>query len=328
MKKIFVMLALTMGVVSANAQSVDSTAVTNTVANDVTLTTDIYPQQEDGDIYHGLTKKLTFDRMIPPYGLEVTYDKTIHIIFPSAVRYVDLGSPNLIAGKADGSENVIRVKATVKNFRDATNMSVITESGSFYTFNVKYSDEPLLLNIEMKDFIHDGSEVNRPNNALDIYLQELGSESPKLVHLISKDIYKDNKRHIKHIGSKAFGIQYLLRGLYTHNGLLYFHTQVKNTSNVPYEVDFVTFKIVDKQVMKGTAIQEQVIFPLRAYDYATTIAGNKDERTVFVFDKFTIPTDKVLVVEMHEKSGGRHQTFTVESEDIVRAKVINELKAK
>ena len=124
-----------MGVVSANAQSVDSTAVTNTVTDNVTLTTDIYPQQEDGDIYHGLTKKLTFDRMIPPYGLEVTYDKTTHIIFPAAVRYVDLGSPNLIAGKADGSENVIRVKATVKNFRDETNMSVITESGSFYTFS-------------------------------------------------------------------------------------------------------------------------------------------------------------------------------------------------
>lgn len=135
MKKIFVMLVLTMGVVSANAQSVDSTAVTNTVTDNVTLTTDIYPQQEDGDIYHGLTKKLTFDRMIPPYGLEVTYDKTTHIIFPAAVRYVDLGSPNLIAGKADGSENVIRVKATVKNFRDETNMSVITESGSFYTFS-------------------------------------------------------------------------------------------------------------------------------------------------------------------------------------------------
>ena len=36
----------------------------------------------------------------------------------------------------------------------------------------------------------------------------------------SKSVHKDNKRHIKHIGSKAFGIQYLLRGLYTHNGLL------------------------------------------------------------------------------------------------------------
>jgi len=326
MKKIFVMFALMTGAVSAFAQNAADSISAET--GRVTMTRELYPGQEDGDLYHGLTRKLTFDRMVPPYGLEVTYDKTTHIIFPSAVRYVDLGSPNLVAGKADGAENVIRVKAVVKNFRDETNMSVITESGSFYTFNVKYADEPLLLNIEMKDFIHDGSKVNRPNNALDIYLKELGSESPKLVQLINKSIHKENKRHVKHIGSKAFGLQYLLRGIYTHNGLLYFHTQVRNQSNVPFEVDFVTFKIVDKKVMKRTAIQEQIIFPLRAYNYATLVAGNKDERTVFTFDKFTIPADKVLVVELNEKSGGRHQSFTVESEDIVRAKVINELKVK
>lgn len=326
MKKIFVMFALMTGAVSAFAQNVTDSASAET--GSVTMTRELYSGQENGDLYHGLTRKLTFDRMVPPYGLEVTYDKTTHIIFPSAVRYVDLGSPNLVAGKADGAENVIRVKAVVKNFRNETNMSVITESGSFYTFNVKYTDEPLLLNIEMKDFIHDGNKVNRPNNALDIYLKELGSESPKLVQLINRSIHKENKRHIKHIGSKAFGIQYLLRGIYTHNGLLYFHTQVRNQSNVPFEVDFVTFKIVDKKVMKRTAIQEQIIFPLRAYNYATVVAGNKDERTVFTFDKFTIPADKVLVVELNEKSGGRHQSFTVESEDIVRAKVINELKVK
>ncbi|MFQ9913030.1 MAG: conjugative transposon protein TraN [Bacteroides ovatus] len=326
MKKIFVMFALMTGAVSAFAQNAADSISAET--GRVTMTRELYPGQEDGDLYHGLTRKLTFDRMVPPYGLEVTYDKTTHIIFPSAVRYVDLGSPNLVAGKADGAENVIRVKAVVRNFRDETNMSVITESGSFYTFNVKYADEPLLLNIEMKDFIHDGSKVNRPNNALDIYLKELGSESPKLVQLINKSIHKENKRHVKHIGSKAFGIQYLLRGIYTHNGLLYFHTQVRNQSNVPFEVDFVTFKIVDKKVMKRTAIQEQIIFPLRAYNYATLVAGNKDERTVFTFDKFTIPADKVLVVELNEKSGGRHQSFTLESEDIVRAKVINELKVK
>ena len=326
MKKIFVMFALMTGAVSAFAQNAADSISAET--GRVTMTRELYPGQEDGDLYHGLTRKLTFDRMVPPYGLEVTYDKTTHIIFPSAVRYVDLGSPNLVAGKADGAENVIRVKAVVRNFRDETNMSVITESGSFYTFNVKYADEPLLLNIEMKDFIHDGSKVNRPNNALDIYLKELGSESPKLVQLINKSIHKENKRHVKHIGSKAFGIQYLLRGIYTHNGLLYFHTQVRNQSNVPFEVDFVTFKIVDKKVMKRTAIQEQIVFPLRAYNYATLVAGNKDERTMFTFDKLTIPAGKVLVVELNEKSGGRHQSFTVESEDIVRAKVINELKVK
>ena len=196
------------------------------------------------------------------------------------------------------------------------------------SLHVKYAAEPLLLNVEMCDFIHDGSAVNRPNNAMEIYLSELGSESPLLVRLIMQSIHKQDKREVKHIGCKRFGIQYLLKGIYTHNGLLYFHTQIKNTSNVPFDVDFITFKIVDKKVAKRTAIQEQVIFPLRAHNYATRVAGKTDERTVFTMAKFTIPDDKCLVVELNEKNGGRHQSFTVENEDLVRANVIDELKVK
>ena len=329
-RKVMMMFALMTGIVCAgHAQEVKNDSTATTKAEELKLVKDVCPQtEENGDLYHGLTRKLMFDRMIPPHGLEVTYDKTVHILFPSAVRYVDLGSPNLIAGKADGAENVIRVKATVRNFRTETNMSVITEDGSYYSFNVKYADEPLLLNVEMKDFIHDGSTVNRPNNAQEIYLKELGSESPMLVHLIMKSLHKENKRKVKHIGCKRFGIQYLLKGLYTHNDLLYFHTQVKNSSNVPFDVDFITFKVVDKKVMKRTAMQEQVIYPLRAYNYVTRVNGRDSECTVFALPKFTIPDDKKLVVEMYEKQGGRHQSFEVVNEDLVRAETINELKVR
>ena len=59
-------------------------------------------------------------------------------------------------------------------------------------------------------------------------MKELGSESPMLVRLIMKSIHKQNKREVKHIGCKRFGIQYLLKGIYTHNGLLYFHTEIKD----------------------------------------------------------------------------------------------------
>ena len=157
MRKVIIMFALAMGIITANAQE-NVTVETTNGSEQPTLTKEVYPQKEaDGDLYHGLSRKLTFDRMIPPHGLEVTYDKTVHVIFPAEVRYVDLGSPDLIAGKADGAENIIRVKATVRNFPNETNMSVITEDGSFYTFNVKYAAEPLLLNVEMCDFIHDGT---------------------------------------------------------------------------------------------------------------------------------------------------------------------------
>ena len=234
----------------------------------------------------------------------------------------------MIAGKADGAENVIRVKAAVKNFKKETNMSVITEDGSFYTFNVKYAKEPLMLNIEMADFVHDGEAVNRPNNAQEIYLKELGKESPMLVHLIMKSIHKENKRKVKHIGSRRFGIQYLLKGIYVHSDLIYFHTEIKNQSHVPFDVDYITFKVVDKKVAKRTAIQEQVLLPVRAYNYVVRVAGKKTEQTVFCLPKFTIPDDKELVVEMNEKEGGRHQSFTVENSDLVRALTVNELSVK
>ena len=285
-------------------------------------------QQSNGDLYEGLTRKIGFSRMIPPHGLEITYDKTVHVIFPAPVRYVDLGSPNLIAGKADGAENVIRVKATTRHFRQETNMSVITEDGNFYTFNVKYADEPLLLNVEMCDFIHDGESVNRPNNAMEIYLTELDNESPRLVRLIMKSVHENDKRRIRHIGSKRFGVQFLLKGMYTHSDLLYFHTQVKNTSHVPFDVDFITFKIVDKKVPKRTAIQERVIDPVRSYNEVLVTEGKSDVRTVYAVPQFTIPDDKLLVIELFEKDGGRHQTIRVENADLVAARQINELKIK
>lgn len=281
-----------------------------------------------GDYFDGLTRPLTFNRMIPPYALEVTFSKTVHIIFPSAIRYVDLGSADLLAAKADGAENVLRVKAALRDFSRESNLAVITEDGAYYTFNVRYADEPVKLSVEMTDFIHDGEAVNRPNNAMEIYMRELGSESPLLVKLIMKSIYKNDNREIKHIGSKRFGIQYTLKGIYTHNGLLYFHMQLKNSSNVPFDVDFITFKIVDKKVAKRTAIQEQVIVPLRAHNNLTLVGGKRTERVIFTLPKFTIPDDKHLIIELNEKEGGRHQSFTVENADLVRAKVINELKVK
>ncbi len=320
MKKYIIAIALMLTTIAVHAQTEDTSNMQDDLQQVLKPTY--------GDYYEGLTKKITFDRMIPPYGLEVTFDKTVHIIFPASIKYVDLGSSNIIAGKAGPSENVLRVKATIRNFETETNMAVITEEGSYYTFNVKYADEPEKLNVEMKDFMHDGIAVNKPNNSMEIYLKELGSESPRLVHLINRSIHQNNEQFIRHIGSKRFGIQYLLKGIYTHNGLLYLHTQVKNSSNVSLDIDFIRMKIVDKKVGKRTAIQETVVYPLRAYNFVSVVGGNSTERTVFTIDKITIPDDKHLVIELFEKNGGRNQTFIVTNADLLGAKVINELKVK
>ena len=114
----------------------------------------------------------------------------------------------------------------------------------------------------------------------------------------------------------------MLKGIYTHQNIMYFHTQIKNLSYVPYDIDFIRFKVIDKKIVKRTAMQETVMVPVRAFNYVTHVDGQKTECTVFAFDKFTIPDDKCLWVEMFEKNGGRHQSFAIENTDLIRARTI------
>jgi len=315
MKRIFIILAFMAGAFAVSAQEKTNGSSVKTMPG-------------TGDYFQGLTRPLTFDKMIAPYALEVTFDKTVHIIFPAAIRYVDLGSADLLAAKADGTENVLRVKAAQRDFSRESNLSVITEDGSYYSFNVKYADEPAKLSVEMADFIRNNKTADHPDNTTTVLLTDLGNESPLLVNLIMQSIYKNDRREIKNIGCKRFDIQYTLKGIYSHNNLLYFHTQLKNSSNVPFNVDYISFKIVDKKVAKRTAIQEQSIAPLRAYNQIIVIDGRKTERTVFTLPRFTLPEGKQLLVELNEKDGGRHQSFTLGNDDLLRAKGISKLRAE
>lgn len=270
-----------------------------------------------------ISSKLSMGK-VQPYQMQVTYNKTSHLIFPAAIRYVDLGSEYLIAGKAEDAENVLRVKAAVRDFDEETNFSVITEDGRFYNFNVHYSPYPESLNYDLLTM----QNVTDRENGNDVLFEELGDNRPSLAGLLLETIYKRDKRIVKHIASKSYGIQFLLKGIYVHNGKFYFHTELKNKSNVPFNIDFVNFKVVDKKVAKRTVVQEKAMNPLRMYKPLTQISANSSNQNVFLLDQFTITDDKILVIEILEKNGGRQQVLEVENSDLVHAKSINDMHLK
>ncbi|OHT43722.1 conjugative transposon protein TraN [Flavobacterium tructae] len=261
---------------------------------------------------------------VPPYAMQVTYDKTSHLIFPSAIRYVDLGSDCLIASKAQDAENVLRIKASVKDFEQETNFSVITDEGRFYSFNVQYSSVPAALSYDLQTM------QNSADKAISrgVLFEELGKTPPSLASLILETIYKNNKRRVKHIGSESFGVQFSLKGIYIHNGLYYFHTQLANQTNVPFSIDFMTFKVVDKKTARRTASQQITLVPLRIYKTLDEISGNAADQNVFLLDQFTIADDKQLLIEIFEKNGGRHQTLELENSDLVKAGLISDMHLK
>lgn len=270
----------------------------------------------------------TFSRrqVVEPYRVEVAFNKTLHILFPSEVVYVDLGSLDLIADKADGAQNVVRIKAAKQDFTEETNFSVITADGCFYSFTAVYSENPSQLNIEMEDWLHKDPYSDFANRQMYIRLDELSGETPLTVNRIMYTILRRNVRDIKSVGSKRFGIEVLLRGVYVHGDLFYLHVSMRNRSKVAFDIDYIRFKICDRKTARRTAVQETFVNPVRVFDEIMRVDAEGIIRNVFVFRKFTIPDDKVLVMEVYERNGGRHQRFEIENSRLVGAREMDELK--
>ncbi|MDV3856188.1 conjugative transposon protein TraN [Elizabethkingia anophelis] len=255
---------------------------------------------------------------IEPYWLTITYDKTSHLIFPSKIRYVDLGSEYLSAGKADGVDNVLRIKAAVQNFEPETNFSVITEDGKFYNFDVFYSSAPAVLTYDLLKM----KQVEKQKKS-EVLFGELEGYSPSVAELVMKTIYQQNKKIVKNIDSDNYGIAFSLKGIYVHQGKLYFHTALNNKSNLPFIIDAVTFSIVDKKKAKKTILQDQTLSPLRIYKVLDKVMESSEENNVFMMEQFTLTKDKILLIEIYEKNGDRNQLLKVKVSDLSNAKIID-----
>lgn len=259
---------------------------------------------------------------INSYWLTVTYDKTTHLIFPCTIRYVDLGSEYLSAGKAEGMDNVLRIKASVRNFEPETNFSVITEDGKFYNFDVFYSSAPAVLNYDMVKMQLPEKE-NKTDTA--VLFEELDQYSTPVVESIFKMIYYKNERAMKSIYSKDYGIALSLKGIYVHKGKFYFHMDFQNNSNLPFSIDFITFRIVNKKTARKAILQDQSLTPLRIYKTLNKVAEKSKSRNIFMLDQFSMTGDQILIIEVYEKDGRRHQLLKVKNRYLSQAEIIENI---
>ena len=261
---------------------------------------------------------------ITPRQVEVSFNKTTHQIFPAPVQYVDLGSTDIIADKATGAANVVRLKAAVRDFQAETNLTVITADGRFYAFDVRYADDPGQLSIRiMNDLQAQIPEGKAPT--VPVRLDALDGDDAARIDSAMEQIYNNDKPQIKHIGYKRYGLQTLLTGIYIDSeGWLYFVIEMRNDRRIPFDIDHIRMYVRDKRLPRRTAVQDIEIVPVRRLHPLSEIDTGKTGRTVWAIPKMTIPDGKALHIDIYERGGGRHQSLRVENRDILAAKPIPE----
>lgn len=89
---------------------------------------------------------------------------------------------------------------------------------------------------------------------------------------------------------------------------------------------FSVFFIKDKKRSKRTAVQEVEQKPVYTAGNLNKVKGHSNTVFVIALEKFTIPDKKYLAVQITEKNGGRHFLLRLNNKEIMKAKVLPDLK--
>lgn len=69
------------------------------------------------------------DPPVESLPIAVNYSKTIHLVFPSAVKYNQAVTDFVAVDNPESVPNILRIKANRKSFSKQTTVSVATEGG-------------------------------------------------------------------------------------------------------------------------------------------------------------------------------------------------------
>jgi conjugative transposon TraN protein len=256
---------------------------------------------------------------IESYKLEVTYNKTTNLVFPAAITSIDRGSQDILVQKATGVENILRVKADVKDFSE-TSLSIITADGKLYSFVVAYSQQPAYLNINVARITETDSVFAPALKKEAVIYSELGMNKASLA-IYADSVLLDGS-NIRSIHTENSKVSFALNALYIHEDVMFLQFAFKNDSQINFDIDQLHFYIRDKVKAKRTASQEIELTPLSITGNTTVIRGESKEPWIVALHKFTIPDGKFLSIEIMEKNGGRNLLLKVKNRKIMKAKSI------
>jgi len=249
------------------------------------------------------------DSVVQPEHIYINSRNDVHLIFPSPVAYIDFGSDVIEASLAENLQNVVRI-STKENFQHETNVSVATNDNKFYTFDLNYKEDHT-------EFTYIIGATDDKNLALLSKEDLTDDDKEEIVRLI-----EGKGRTIYTFGIRKNKVEFSIHNIFVRNNKLIFRIELKNNSNIKYDIDYIKFYIVDKKRNKRTASQEIESLPLFIDNFSNLIEGKGGSVFSVCFEKFTIPDGKHFVIEINEKNGGRHILYKLDNKDIIDAEAL------
>ncbi|WCT14384.1 DUF4138 domain-containing protein [Mucilaginibacter jinjuensis] len=235
----------------------------------------------------------------------VSRDKTTALFFNSTVKMISRSTPDL---DVDQKENtLITIKAFTTVFSPACIDVQEVSTAKIYHIPVEFSCGRAGRRIEVN-----GAPM--PVRAI----KTAGFNYSAVINKLAEGKRRDVIDHEKTGGVKAWVDKLSLAG-----NRIFFRLDVRNKSNLPYEIDFVRFYIRDLKTVARMATHEQEIVPLiTTLHKKTSIAHKREIAKIFGFHRFSLSEDQALNVELYERNGNRHIYLQITQKDLEDLKTI------
>lgn len=243
------------------------------------------------------------------HHLDITWHKTTMLIFPAPIQDADRGDSYLLAERAEGVENVLKVKAGERYFTQS-NLHVVTTDGRVYAFTVNYSDHPESFTIDMGK--------RHPNSPVTFEGVPMNTNEADLAVATIRGI----PPFIRGVRKSRFGMKLRLEGIFVKDDVLFFRYNLKNSTRISHDAAVPRFYIRDKKQAKRTAVQHTSVEPLFVRYSGSPEAP--DGRTIVVgFPKFTIAESKHFIMEVMEKGGDRNLECRLDQKKLLLARTFD-----
>ena len=179
-----------------------------------------------------------------PDTLFISTLQVVHLRFSSELKYVNLGSRDIVAKIVDGSKDFVAVKAR-EPFGSVTSMSCLESNGSMHTFFVAFREHPSRLDIDTR-FPAAAAEAAEPDFSFSS--QPLSGDSRKSP-IDFEDVVK-MKQELYHLGARGYDIEVQCENIFVKDDVLFLLISVKNSSAVSYNLTAPRFSIESKRRTK------------------------------------------------------------------------------
>ena len=255
---------------------------------------------------------------IDPYKIEISSNKTTHIIFPFSIKSVDRGSLDVLAQKSPGADAVLQLKADHARI-PPTNVTVITADNKLYSFLVVYDSMPQRLTIS---FDSNSSPLTNQTHIITNNAAKLANgERPDDGTLQAAAILVAGKKKKElHLQDSHERMSIRLTAIYIRNDVYYFSFKVSDKSNVSFSLESISFTVKDTKKVKRKASQEKAIEPLFQYGTEEIVRGHEQRKWVVALPKFTLEDNKHLLIQILEQDGGRNLSIEVQNKHLLSAR--------